>query len=319
MWYNVGMFLEILLKILSIFLLTGIGYAAYKIRLVPQDALRTLNAYVLNIAVPCLVLQSMQRNEINDRVFNDIVWSLAAFAIVTLVLSGIAILVLRSIKSIPEEDKGIYEMQIAFTNCGFMGYPLTTVLFGKYALFLAIIMNIVFTTAVYSVGVVMLLHKKGEKLFTMKLMVRMLSLPFVASIAGLIIFITGFHFPLFIDDTLSLVAATVSPVAMFIVGINLSNSKIREIMSPRNLVLCAVSLIAVPALTLGIDLLLPVSNLVLVIHVFLMAMPSAAITTVLCHRYNKNAKLAAEGVASTTFFSLGTLALWTFFLTELFL
>ena len=106
---------------------------------------------------------------------------------------------------------------------------------------------------------------------------------------------------------------------MFIVGINLSNSKIKEIFTPRNLILCAISLFAVPALTLGIDLLLPVSNLVMVIHVFLMAMPSAAITTVLCHRYNKNAKLAAEGVASTTFFSLGTLALWTFFLTKMFL
>ncbi|MGX8773973.1 MAG: AEC family transporter [Bacillota bacterium] len=313
------MFLEILLKILSIFMLTGIGYAAYKVRLVPQDALRTLNAYVLNIAVPCLILQSMQRNEINDRIFNDIVWSLAAFAIVTLLLSAIGYIALRGISSIPEEDKGIYKMQLAFTNCGFMGYPLTNVLFGKYGLFLAIIMNIVFTTAVYSVGVMMLLHKKGEKLFTMKLMVRMLSLPFVASILGLLIFITGFHFPGFIDSTLSLVAATVSPVAMFIVGINLSNSKISEIFTPRNLILCVVSLVAVPALTLGVDLLLPVSNFVLVIHVFLMAMPSAAITTVLCHRYNKNAKLAAEGVASTTFFSLGTLALWTFFLTKLFL
>ena len=300
-------------------MLTGIGYAAYKVRLVPQDALRSLNAYVLNIAVPCLVLQSMQRSEINDRIFNDIVWSLAAFAIVTLLLAGIGSLVMRRISSIPEEDKGIYKMQLAFTNCGFMGYPLTNVLFGKYGLFLAIIMNIVFTTAVYSVGVMMLLHKRGEKLFTMKLMVRMLSLPFVASITGLIIFITGFHFPGFIDDTLSLVAATVSPVAMFIVGINLSNSKIKEIFTPRNLILCAVSLFVVPALTLGIDLLLPLSNFVMVIHVFLMAMPSAAITTVLCHRYNKNAKLAAEGVASTTFFSLGTLALWTFFLTKMFL
>ena len=47
--------------------------------------------------------------------------------------------------------------------------------------------------------------------------------------------------------------------------------------------------------------------------------PSAAIITVLCSRYNKNAKLAAEGAASTTFFSLGTLALWTLFLTEMFL
>ena len=313
------MFLEILLKILSIFLLVGIGYFVYKIRLVPYDALTTLNAFVLNVAVPCMILQSMQRNEINDKIFNDIIWSLIAFAIVTIVIAVIATLVINRIKSIPEEDKGIYSVQLAFTNCGFMGYPLTTVMFGQYGLFLAIIMNIIFTTFMYSIGVVMLLHKKGEKLFTMKLMVRMLSVPFLASLAGLLIFITGFHFPTFIDGTLSLMAATVSPVAMFIVGINLSNSKISEIFTPRNLLLSVVSLIAVPFFTLGIDLLLPISSFATVIHVFLMAMPSAAITTVLCNRYNKNAKLAAEGVASTTFFSLGTLALWTFFLTKLFL
>ena len=184
------MFLEILLKILSIFLLVGIGYFVYKIRLVPYDALTTLNAFVLNVAVPCMILQSMQRNELNDKIFNDIVWSLAAFAIVTIVIAVIATLVINRIKSIPEEDKGIYSVQLAFTNCGFMGYPLTTVMFGQYGLFLAIIMNIIFTTFMYSIGVVMLLHKKGEKLFTMKLMVRMLSVPFLSSIAGLLIFIT---------------------------------------------------------------------------------------------------------------------------------
>jgi len=313
------MFLEILLKILSIFLLVGIGYFVYKIRLVPYDALTTLNAFVLNVAVPCMILQSMQRNEINDKIFNDIIWSLIAFAIVTIVIAVIATLAINRIKSIPEEDKGIYSVQLAFTNCGFMGYPLTTVMFGQYGLFLAIIMNIIFTTFMYSIGVVMLLHKKGEKLFTMKLMVRMLSVPFLSSIAGLLIFISGFHFPSFIDSTLQLMAATVSPVAMFIVGINLSNSKIKEIFTPRNLILCVISLIVVPFFTLGVDMLLPVSNFVMVVHVFLMAMPSAAITTILCNRYNKNAKFAAEGVASTTFFSLGTLALWTFFLTELFL
>ena len=313
------MFLEILLKILSIFLLVGIGYFVYKIRLVPYDALTTLNAFVLNVAVPCMILQSMQRNELNDKIFNDIIWSLAAFAIVTIVIAVIATLVINRIKSIPEEDKGIYSVQLAFTNCGFMGYPLTTVMFGQYGLFLAIIMNIIFTTFMYSIGVVMLLHKKGEKLFTMKLMVRMLSVPFLSSIAGLLIFISGFHFPSFIDSTLQLMAATVSPVAMFIVGINLSNSKIKEIFTPRNLILCVISLIVVPFFTLGVDMLLPVSNFVMVVHVFLMAMPSAAITTILCNRYNKNAKLAAEGVASTTFFSLGTQALWTLFLTEMFL
>ena len=313
------MFMEILLKILSIFLLVGIGWFAYKVKLVPQDAIPTLNSFVLNIAVPCLVLQSMQRNEINARIFNDVVWSLAAFAIVTLLLAALATLVINHMKSIPDDDKGIYKVQVAFTNSGFMGYPLTTVIFGQYALFLVIIMNIVFSLLFYSLGAMMVAHKKGEKIFSMRLLGQVLSVPFMSSIVGFIIFISGFHFPSFIDSTLSLMAATVSPVAMFIVGVNLSNSKIREIFTPANLILCAVSLILVPALTMGIDWLLPMSNMVLVAHVFIMAMPSPAVATVFAHRYNKNAKLAAEGVASTTFFSLGTLALWSFFLTEMFL
>lgn len=313
------MLIEILLKILSIFLLVAVGFFAFKTRLVPHDALKTLNAFVLNIAVPCLVLQSMQRDELSGRVFNDIIWAFAAFAIVTLLICGLSVLLIRPVKSIAEDDKGIYTLQLAFTNSGFMGYPLTTVLFGKYALFLAIIMNIVFTLLLYSVGVLMLLHKKGEKLFTMKLMVRMLTLPFVSSVAGLIIFATGYHFPSFIDDGLSLMAATLSPVAMFVVGINLCNSRLKDMFTLSNLVLCLLSLLIVPALTLGIDLILPVSSTVLVTHVFLMAMPSPAIATILCHRYNKNAKLAAEGVASTTFLSLGTLSLWAFFLTRFFI
>ena len=317
--YNSVMLLDILLKILSIFLLVAMGYFAFKAKLVPPDALKTLNAFVLNVAVPCLILQSMQRDDINGRMFNDIIWSLAAFAIVTLIICGAVAVAFRPIKSIPEDDKGIYKLQLAFTNCGFMGYPLTTVLFGKYALFLAIIMNIVFTLLLYSVGVLLLLHKKGEKIFTMKLMVRMLTLPFVSSILGLIIFVTGFHFPSFIDDGLSLMAATLSPAAMFVVGINLCSSRLKDLLTIQNLILCILSLIVVPFLALGVDLLLPVSNNVLVTHVFLMAMPSPAIATVLSHRYNKNAKLAAEGVASTTFLSLGTLALWTFFLTKFFL
>ena len=311
--------MEILLKILSIFLLVGIGCFAYKAKLVPQNSIPTLNSFVLNIAVPCLVLQSMQRDEINSKIFNDIVWSMVAFAIVTLLFVALAALVINHMKSIPDDDKGIYKLQVAFTNSGFMGYPLTSVIFGQYALFLAIIMNIIFSVLFYSIGAMMVDHKKGEKFFSMKLLGQLLSIPFMSSIVGFIIFISGLHFPSFIDSTLSLMAATVSPVAMFIVGINLSHSKIKEIFTPANLVLCAVSLILVPAMTMGIDWLLPASNMVLVVHVFIMAMPSPAITTVFAHRYNKNAKLAAEGVASTTFFSLGTLALWSFFLTKMFL
>ena len=313
------MLLEILLKILSIFLLVAMGLFAAKVKLLPFDAAKTLNGFVLNIAVPCMILRSMQRDETNSGHFDDMMWSFAAFALVTVVIAALAILLIRPVRSIADDDKGLYIFQLAFTNAGFMGYPLTEVLFGRYALFLAIIMNIVFTVLIYSIGALILVHKKGEKMFSMSFLVRILTIPFIASIIGLIIFATGFHFPVFINDTLELMMATLSPVAMFVVGMNLSRSKFRNLLTLPNLMLCILSLVVVPFLTLGIDLLLPVSNILLVTHVFLMAMPSAALTAILCQRFNKNTQLASEGIASTTLLSLGTLSLWAFWLSELFL
>ncbi|MCI7145553.1 MAG: AEC family transporter [Clostridiales bacterium] len=313
------MFITILLKILSIFLIVAIGIAASKFKLVPGDCLGTLNSFVLNIAVPCMVLQSMQRDEIKGYMTNDIIWSLAAFAIVTLLVLLLSSLIIKPVKAVKEADKGIYRLQLAFTNCGFMGYPLVTVILGKYALFLAIIMNIVFTTLLYSVGIFTLEHQRGEKIVIMKIIGQMLTLPFISSIAGIIIFATGYHFPAFINDSLELMAATLSPMAMFVVGVNLSRARLKDIFTLRNLVLCILSLVVVPALTLAVDLILPVSKAVLTTHVFLMAMPSPAVVTILCHRYRKNALLASEGVAATTFLSLGTLSLWAFLLTNVFL
>lgn len=117
------MFITILLKILSIFLIVAIGIAASKFKLVPGDCLGTLNSFVLNIAVPCMVLQSMQRDEIKGYMTNDIIWSLAAFAIVTLLVLLLSSLIIKPVKAVKEADKGIYRLQLAFTNCGFMGYP----------------------------------------------------------------------------------------------------------------------------------------------------------------------------------------------------
>ena len=313
------MLLEILLKILSIFLLVGMGLFAAKVKLLPYDASKTLNGFVLNIAVPCMILSSMQRDEMNSGHADDMLWSFAAFAMVTIVIAILGMLLIKPVKSIRDDDKGLFVFQLAFTNSGFMGYPLTMVLFGRYALFLSILMGIVFTVLVYSLGALMLVHKKGEKLLTMNLLVRILTIPFITSIAGLIIFATGFHFPVFINDTLELMTATLSPVAMFVVGMNLSKSKIRNLLNLPNLLLCVLSLVVVPFFTLGIDLLLPVSNILLVTHVFLMAMPSPALAAILCQRFNKNTQLASEGIAITTFISLGTLSLWAFWLTQVFL
>lgn len=299
-------------------MLIAIGFVANKTKIVPSNATETLNAFVLNIAIPCLILHTLQRNELSNGAYNDVVWAFISAIVVSIIISIFALLVMLPVKSVREEDKGVYRIQIAYTNVGFMGYPIIRVILGNYCMFLAIISNIVIMSLFYTIGVILLVYRKGEKFFSVHFFSQLITIPFMASLLGLIVFLTGFRFPFIIDTCLGYMAETLSPVSMFVIGIGLSKSNVRSLLTRINVVLCFISLLIVPTLTLGIELALGVSTQLLVTIVFVMAMPSAAVIPILCQKFKRNERIGAEGVALTTFFSLGTLPLWAFLLTRLF-
>ena len=309
---------EIILKILVIFLMIAIGYAARKFRLLKDNAASTLTDLLFGIAIPCMVLETMQENDFKGQIVNDTFWSLLTYIIITLALCALSFPVAKLFRA-PEEEEGIFRFQIAFTNFGFMGIPLTKALFGGYCELICLIMNIGFNLIVYTAGIVVLIYKRGERLFDKSMLKRMLNLTLISCVAGLIIFITGFRFPSFINEGLGYVGDTVVPLAMIIIGMQLQGSNIRRLLSGRNLFLCVISLILVPAFTLGVCLLLPVSSSVTITMAFGMAMPSAAITVILADQFDRNTLLASEGVAITTFFSMMTLPVWAIILSYILL
>ena len=304
---------EIVLKILVIFLMIAIGYAARKFRLLKENAASTLSDLLFGIAIPCMVLDTMQQNDFEGQIVNDTFWSLLVYVVVTLLLCALSFPVAKLFRAEGDEE-GIFRFQIAFTNFGFMGIPLTKAMFGGYCELINLIMNIGFNLVVYTVGIVVMIYQKGDKFFDRRMLGRMLNLTLISCVAGLIIFITGFRFPSFINEGLGYVGDTVVPVAMIIIGMQLQGSNIRRLLSRRNLFLCVISLILVPAFTLGVCLLLPVSSSVAITMAFGMAMPSAAITVILAEQFDRNVLLASEGVAVTTFFSMMTLPVWAIIL-----
>ncbi len=301
-------------KILSVFSISLIGYAANKVNWLPAESTRYLSVLLINIASPCLVIYSMSQEELNAETLASVVHAagLMLLALVTATLIGFfAVRLMRS----PQSDRGIYHTLMVLTNCGFMGFPLALAVFGEKGLFLMIIANAVFVLYTYTAGVLILISGKNEKL-TLKTAARsILSMPVVSTLIGLLIFAFGIPIPSLLGEFLKTVGNITIPLSMIIIGMQLAESKLSEVLNNRHIYETLIMRLAVmPAVLLGFFMWLPVSPFVLCIVIFAMSMPSAAIVPVLAEIHETNSGLAAQVVFVTTFFSLATIPVWAILL-----
>lgn len=309
---------EVILKILVIFIIIAIGFAARKTNLVDESVSPALSSVLFNILTPCMVIGTMQDQEFNADSFNDTVWSFISYTLVLLIMGFLSFAMMKLLK-IKESERGIYRIQVVFTNIGFMGIPLTKVIFGDEAEFIILIMNIAYVVLLYSFGVFLLLYKKGEKAFDAETAKKMLNLPLICSVIGFVLYLTGWRLPDFVNESINLIGDTVVPVSMFIIGVQLCDSSIKRLLNKENIMFAVLSLIVIPVMTLGIGVLLPQSDMVTLTLVFGMAMPSGAMCAILAEQFDKDMLLASEGVAITTFFSLISLPVWAIVLSSIFL
>lgn len=294
-------------KIFMVFSISLIGYVANKIKWLPIESAKYLSMLLINIASPCLVIYSMSRQQLNRETVASVVQTALLMLLAMIVATILACFAVRILK-MPVSDRGIYQSALVFTNSGFMGFPLALAVFGDKGLFLMIIANAVFTLYVYSVGVLILTSGKEEILTVKMLLKSMVSIPVISSVIGLLIFGFGIPLPDLASNFLETVGGITIPLSMIIIGIQLAESRVGEVLNNRNIYFSLVlRLLLIPLLLFGILIWLPVSRFVLAIVIFAMSMPSAAVTPVLAEIHGVNAKLAAQIVFITTMMSVCSL------------
>lgn len=303
------MVLSILSRVCSIFIIVGIGILASRWRLLPEQSTAVLSKFLFNIVTPCMVVTTMQGQTFEGQLADDVMWSLLSFTLVTLVVGMLSFILIKPFRA-AERDQGIYRMQLAFTNVGFMGIPLATAVFGERSGLLILLMNTPFIVLLYSFGVFLMLYQKGGGGIDWTLLKRMINIPMVSSLLGFVILVMGIQVSAVISDGLQMVADTMVPAGMLIVGLQLGKTGLKGIFNGRNLWMCILSLGLVPLLAVGICALLPQSGVVSATLVFAMAMPSGTLCTVLAEEFGRNTLLASETLAATTLGSLLTLPVW---------
>jgi predicted permease len=257
----------------------------------------------------------MSRQVLTKDTFASVTQSAGLMLLAMTVSALISIAVVKMMK-VPQSDRGVYRMLLTFTNNGFMGYPLSLAVFGEDGLFLMIIANAIFMIYLYSVGIILLIYDKDGKMDIKSAMKSILSIPFITSAIGLLMFFFGIHLPFLVENFLKTIGDMTIPLSMLIIGIQLTESRVRDVLTNKYLyITMLLKLIVMPVLLFGLFVWLPFNSLAFCIVIFAMTLPSAAVIPVLSDLYGTNTKVASQGVFLTTMLSMITIPIYALLLT----
>lgn len=291
--------MQVLLQVLTLFLLMLCGYGAVKGRLMDGKAISGLNTLVLSFAQPALILFSMQRDRSPDLI-RDLML-VFIFTCIIIAISGV--IASRLFRREQPDRRSVLINLSMVSNCGFMGYPVITAALGEDALIYAVLYVSAFNLMSWTLGAY---YFGGREAMRPRELLKNPSLLAVA--LGMVLFLTGWRFPDFFNDGLSMLGSTTTPLAMFVIGSRLMGLKKEHLADRQLLAVCGLRLLAFPLMVLLLTLT-PLPKMVVAALYLCTAMPCAALTAMMSERYSADRALASRGVALSTALSLLTVPL----------
>ena len=292
----------VLRQIVIMFVYMAIGGLLFQKGLITKEGSKSLANLLLYAVLPCVVVKSFCVARTPERVSGLLVSFLAALGILLLAMAVSHLL----FKKNPIDDFGA-----AFSNAGFMGFPLVAAVQGSEAIF-------------YAAGFVALLNALqwtyGQSLISGDLSYRspkaILKNPLVLSLLlGILIFCFEIPVPAIASDLLAALAALNAPLAMVILGVYLAQTDPKTLFNdPHLYVVAAARLVLIPLLTILVLKLLPAQYAAIATTlVIVAAAPIGSNVAVYAQKLGKDYAYAVRGVCLSTLLSAITMPLLMLF------
>lgn len=289
-------------QVFILFILILVGYIATKKNLIDSSLTKKLSKLIMNIFLPCMIINSMQL-EYSPTVLKKVL----LLILISLFIYAISFLIAIIFKAISKSknDIGVYQFAILFSNVGFMGYPIVEAILGKDAIFYAAIFNIPFNLLIMTLGVFVICKENNNYSFSFKSLIN----PVIISIfIGLSLFILNIKLPYIINRPIELLGNITTPLSMIVIGSMLCLSSISECVKNKKLYIVSfIRLVLMPILIYFILKGIVHDKLLFSIPIVIVSMPVASNTAILSSEYNANDKLASQLVFMSTLFSIVTI------------
>jgi len=305
--------LDILLVTFPFFALVLAGYVAARRRMLPLEAISGLNSFVLYFALPAMLFTFGARTPVGQLLDMSalVVYLACALAVVALVVR-------TSMNArIRWNDAAFGALVAAFPNTGFMGVPLLVALLGAAAAGPAILTMLVDLIVTSSLCIALSrldgADEHGAAEAARKALKGMALNPMPWSIAlGAVASALGIEPVRPVMQTIELLAAAASPVALFTIGAVLARSQYVAALERHDplplrdyLPVVLVKLVLHPLLvfaagTAAIASGLPLDRFALHVMVLVAALPSASNVAVLSERFGADTGRIARIIMLTT-------------------
>ena len=288
-----------------IFIAISAGFLFRKYKKLPDDAHRAVNLWIVNMALPAIALRYIPRMDWNWDLLlplaTPIIILFGAFVIVELV---------SKIKPIPIPSKAALLLTVGFSNMSFLGYPITEAYYGGEGLQLAVLCDQASFIVVSTFGILIATFaSQGKgKIDFKNIFYKIITFP------PTIAFILAFVLPHLIDmqsidKVLESLGATMVPMALFSIGLQLEFKNWKTDKQLLNLAL-VYKLVLAPLLVLIVSWFFIIEKLYVQVSVLESAMAPMVVGSIIATEFNLNPKLANNIISFGIPVSLFTTFLW---------
>lgn len=295
--------LSVAVQVLILFILIAVGFVCRKVKILDDRAVSGMASLVLYVVTPANIINAFHREFRADLLRGLLLSFLAAF-----LTFGVACILAKFLIREKDEDKrSVLRFAASLPNAGYMGIPLQTAILGDIGVFYCAAYIGMFHMYTWSYGVSLLDKEKGG----VQLKKILLSPCIIAIFIGLVLFFLPVSLPNIILSPIKSLASLATPVPMIIIGYYLAGSSFKSIFGSANTYVAAfVKMICSPIVALVICKLLGFDREMIVSCIIATSASSAAMTTMLAMKFDRDAYVAAGMVSFTTIAAIVTMPIF---------
>lgn len=292
-------------QMLIMFFYMMVGYFARKKNYLGEQAGASISWIVVNIANPAMIISSVINGK-SAITGNELMSTVILACIMFTILIVLAEILPRIIHT-EGKTRSAYKVMTVFNNIGFMGFPVISAAYGEEALLYAAVFVLPYNILFYTYGIAV--TQSGENKSKSKLK-QIFNIGSVASILAIVLYLTQIPVHSIMKDTMASLSDLTGPLSMFVIGISLSNMRIKSLFTDvKLLAYSAIKLLLIPVSGVIIASSFIKSPMLLNVFMIMLATPAGAMTAMLAQEYEGDYELASRAVALTTLLSVVTIPL----------
>lgn len=216
--------------------MAGLGFFLAKKGWFWENAAKNLTKRTMTVALPPLMIHSLYANFTHDALIAAAPDLVLPF--VSIFASYLAGHVLASVLHISKERRGIFICTCCIANAIFIGVPVNVALFGEASVPSCMLYYLANTTMFWALGAYLIIRAAGgDHRFTPReMLLKLRTPPLMGFAAGVILLLVNVPIPHFAMAVMKYVGGMATPMALMVIGIQMSQIPLSSIHFDKDLV-----------------------------------------------------------------------------------